>query len=257
MTAKPSYLIVGRGRWAQVMHGVLSAAEREVAVLGEARRGQHESDAGFRSRLSAAMRLAGGQVAWQVAWLCVPPGPDVRLLVEAGVEAGLHVVVEKPWICSNVETEALIELARKAGVLVAVHYQYCFLDRVREWSRMFPDASGLRFSGRFTVSRPDRLQIPALSNLGSHLLAIREYAVPRSQLSAIVCGYSLPDERLVRIESDSGMLDSIVFLSNTEPLIQRFIEAVERSLVRPGFPLDLRFAMRVLDAIRSIESGTR
>jgi hypothetical protein len=37
----------------------------------------------------------------------------------------------------------------------------------------------------------------ACVNLGCHLLAIREWAVPASEVSEVHCGYELPDERQV------------------------------------------------------------
>jgi len=235
------------------MHRALSENRRRVTVVEDSRRRPTETGADFRSRISEALRSTGAQIAW----LCLPPVPDVPLIVEAALLAGLHVVAEKPWLHSTAQTEALIDLAKGRGAIIAVHHQYCFLDRVQEWRQSFHSAGhsadGLKFSGRFTLSRPDRQGISALWNLGSHLLAIREYAVPESRISEINCGYDVPDERNVRIENESRIIDSIDFMSNSEPIIQRFIADFEASLTNGDFGLDLRFALRVAVAIRSIE----
>jgi hypothetical protein len=42
--------------------------------------------------------------------------------------------------------------------------------------------------------------MPAIDNLGSHLLAIRAYSAPRSGLQEIRCGYEQPDERCIWLE---------------------------------------------------------
>ncbi len=252
MTAeKPSYVILGRGRWAKVIQGILSAEHRQISGVSESRRESFESEADFRDRLCTAM----ARTAARIAWLCIPPVPDVPLMVEAGIQAGIHVVIEKPWLCSQPETDTLWKLAKRTGVIAAVHYQYCFLERVQKWRSDFQGGKGLRFGGRFTLSRSPAHGISALNNLGSHLLAIREYALPHSAISGIVCGYDLPDERRVWVETESGTVDSIDFVSNNEPLIQRFIAAMEAAaLTHKIFPLDLRFAMRVARALRSIEA---
>jgi hypothetical protein len=242
------YAIVGRGRWAGVMGGILSAMDRRTVVIEESRRKVSESDASFRSRLSASMAATGAAIAW----FCIPPSPDVPLLMEAAILAGLNVVVEKPWLCSRAETDSLLKLAHNRGAMVAIHYQYCLLDAVEKWRIDLRDTRDLRFGGSFTLSRPDRLGIPALDNLGSHLLAIREYAAPQAVVSEIKCGYDLPDERRVWLERGGGTIGSIDLLSSREPIIQRFLTRFEAALEGSEFPLDLRFALRVAHSVAAI-----
>ena len=92
-----------------------------------------------------------------------------------------------------------------------------------------------------------------MDNLGCHLFAIREFAVPSSGVSLIQCGYDLPDERLVWLERDDQRLVSIDLFSHGQPIIQRFMQKVEAALDGAAFPFDLQFAMRVaveLDAYK-------
>jgi hypothetical protein len=189
----------------------------------------------------------------QIAWLCLPPGPHIPLIVEAALSAGLHVIVEKPWLTSSAETARLFEAARNAARLVAVHYEYCFCREVESWRKQLQGGAGLQFYGRFTVDRPDRLGIPAAENLGSHLLAIREYAVPHAQVAEIHCGYELPNERQVWLEREGNVTGAINFLSN-EPVLQRFIDRFESALHGPDFPLDLNFAARVAAALSELKN---
>ncbi|MGA8026072.1 MAG: Gfo/Idh/MocA family oxidoreductase [Bryobacteraceae bacterium] len=245
MDDAPSYAILGRGRWAGKMRGILAGQDRRTAVIEETKRRPAESDGDYKARLMESMLGSAGQIVW----ICVPPGPHIPLMIEAAIAAGLHAVVEKPWQCSRSQTDSLLAIARPKRLLIAIHYEYCFLEGLRRWRDDFNNTPGLRFGGQFTVNRPDRLGIPAIDNLGCHLLAIRAYAVPHAELSGIYCGYELPDERRVWVEKNDREIASIDFLGNNEPLIQRFILGVENTLTSGDFPFDLCFASRVSEEI--------
>lgn len=240
----PRYLIVGGGRWAGVVGEVLGTSRRTVSYLRETRRGNHETADQFKARLIESIGATGAAVAW----VCVPPCSDLPLIVESAVRAGLHVVVEKPWLCSRAATEVIAELARLRRVLVGIHFQYCFLDAVEDLRRRAVTLGELSFRGTFTLSRPDRLGIPALENLGSHLLAIREYAVPESRILEMRCAYDAADERWVRVESGAGK-DELIQLMTNEPIIQRFVLRFEEAMDSLDFPLNLEFASRVFDVL--------
>jgi hypothetical protein len=248
MSGTPVYVILGHGRWSQVMHGVLTSANRRVVVLEGLRRQSGEDDDAYVGRLSTALHATSGQIAW----ICVPPVMDVRLMGEAAIRAGLSMVLEKPWRGSAAETFVLSELARKSGAQIGVHYQYCFLKGVAKWRSQFRDADGLTFGGRFLLGREDRLGIPATENLGSHLLAIREYATPQAELAELSCAYNATtEERLVWIQNSDGVREQIDFLGNKENLIQRFVAAFEQA-TQGGetFALDLEFALKVQQAAK-------
>src|SRR5580658_1994554 len=236
-----SYVILGRGRWARRIEHILQSEGRRVATNPEARRASGERDAAYRSRLAEAMRASEAQIAW----LSVLPGPHIPIMIEAALDAGLHVVVEKPWQGSERETASLSSRAKSLQRLIAVHFEYCLLEEVERWRRDFHAGTGLRFGGHFFLSRPDHTGMPAMDNLGSHLLAIRAYAVPQSAVQEIRCGYEQPDERCVWLERPNTRAASIDLLANKEPIIQRFIAKVEASLEGAAFPLDLEFALHV------------
>jgi predicted dehydrogenase len=241
MADAPAYAILGRGRWAGRMGVVLASENRAVASLAETRQRSGETDAVYRARLAAAMRAS----AAQIAWLCVPPGAHVPLMIEAALDAGLHVVVEKPWYGSQRVTDALAVRAKTLRRVIAVHFEYCLLTEVERWRKEMHGGAGLHFGGRFFLSRPNHMGISALDNLGCHLLAIRTYAVPQSKVLEIRCGYEQADERTVWIEKNGERIASINLLETKEQIIQRFIAQVEASLESARFPLDLEFALRV------------
>jgi predicted dehydrogenase len=250
MAEAPAYVILGRGRWAQKMRLIISGERRSVALIEEARQHPSESESAYVERLAAAMKASGARIAW----LCVLPGPHVSSMIQAAMEAGLHVIVEKPWYGSREETEKLQSLASARGRVVAVHFEYLVLKEVERWREQFHPGEGCRYGGRFFLSRSDRSGIPAIDNLGCHLLAIREYAVPSSQISEIQCDYDRPDERLVWIDKGGQRLSSIDLFTHGQPIIQRFMQKVEAALDGAAFPFDLEFALRVADELGAYKS---
>src|SRR5213593_5218052 len=165
MAEAPGYVILGRGRWAQKMRPIISGEGRAVVSVEETRQRPTEKESDYVERLAATMKASNARIAW----LCVTPGRHVSLMIQAAIEAGLHVIVEKPWYGSSRDTKRLQELARAKNRVIAIHYEYCVLAEVEKWRAGFHPATGLRFGGRFFLSRPGQLGIPAIDDLGSHL----------------------------------------------------------------------------------------
>ena len=139
---------------------------------------------------------------------------------------------------------------------MGVHYEYCLLDAVESWLSQQRGGAGLQFRGRFMSSKPDRLRIPALENLGSHLFAIWAYAVPKAEISTIACGYRQPDERVVSLTDENRRVSAIDFTANREPIIQRFITRFERAFDGGSFPFTLGFASRVWEDLNQFRAKT-
>ncbi|HEY2459872.1 MAG TPA: Gfo/Idh/MocA family oxidoreductase [Candidatus Acidoferrum sp.] len=213
---------------------------------------QRESETGeaYQARLSAGLRQTGAQIAW----LCVPPGPHIFSMARAALEAGLHVVIEKPWLGSRDESASLIAFAQERRLRIGIHYEYCLLDAVANWRRDLRDGANFRFGGRFHTGRANHLNLPALENLGSHLLAIRAYAVPKASIAEIDCAYERSNERRVWLENAGEHRRSIDFLENREPIIQRFVKLFESALNGSDFPFDLHFAQRVADDVNALKN---
>src|SRR5437762_10818961 len=93
MAEAPAYVILGRGRWARKILPIIAGEKRSATVIEETRQRAAETSQAYVSRLAEAMKASRAHIAW----LCVAPGPHVSLMVQAGLEAGLHVIVEKPW----------------------------------------------------------------------------------------------------------------------------------------------------------------
>ena len=237
----PAYVILGRGRWAKRMHPLLTAEERVVSRIEETRQRLGENESSYVARLAEAMKASRAEIAW----LCVLPGPHVSRMTEAALEAGLHVLVEKPWFGSEEDTQRLQALARGKGRLLAVHFEYLVLGEVEGWKAMFYPGVGMHFGGRFFLRRADSTGMSALDNLGCHLAAIREFTVPASGIAELQCSYERADERIVWLERTGQCFSSIDLLRHGQPIIQRFLRKVEAALEGAAFPFDLNFALRV------------
>jgi predicted dehydrogenase len=253
MASHASYVILGRGRWAKRMHSILSGEGRKVSSIEEARALENETESHHLFRLANAFRASHAEIAW----LCVSPGPHVPALIETALDAGLHVIVEKPWYGSAEITQRLVQRAREKKLLIAVHYEYCLLDEVEDWKRRLSPGCGLQFSARFFLTRPDHSGIPALDNLGTHLFSIRAFAVPESTVIDISCAYELPDERIVRITGENQLDESIDLFSQKQPIIQRFFQKCEAALDGAAFSLDLNFALRVSQDLNRFREAQR
>jgi predicted dehydrogenase len=248
MAEAAGYTILGRGRWAARMTSILRGENRQAVEIPETRQAAGESTATYRSRLTERIRASGARIVW----VCVLPGPHVAVMIDAALDAGLHVVVEKPWLASHQLTESLMARAKSLGRLLAVHYEYCCLSEVERWREDFYSQGGLGFHGRFFLDRPNHTGMSALDNVGCHLLAIRAYAVPSTAVAEISCGYQGPAERRVWLEKTGQRVAGIDLLNQAEPIIQRFIAKLEASLETGEFPLDLAFALRVADDMAAL-----
>jgi len=237
----PAYLIIGKGRWGVRMHAMLVAEGRRAEFSSAVRRETNETSSAYQSRLT---QIFSDSLA-HIAWLCVPPGPHVPILIRSAFAARLHVIVEKPWVYSREETTLLQDAAARAGLQTAVHFEYCLLSEVENWRCQYEQQNDLEFGGTFNVHSADHLGISPIQNLGSHLLAMRQYAVPHSRLSKIYCGYELPDERSVWLDFGKQRVATIEFLGNKQPIVQRFVARFENSLDGKPFPFDFGFVQRV------------
>lgn len=249
MAEAPAYVILGRGRWAHKIGPILAGEGRAVRTIEETRQNPSEGQQSYRARLAEAMKTSRAEIAW----LCVSPGPHMSLMIQAALEAGLHVIAEKPWYGSAADTERLQTLARVRRRLIGVHFEYLVHGDVEKWKSSFYPGSGLHFGGHFFLSRRDHLGLPAIDNLGCHLFAIREFAVPASEAAEVLCAYERPDERLVWLEQGGRRIASTDLFKGSERIIQDFLKKIEAALDGAAFPFDLDFALRVANQLNAFK----
>lgn len=227
---------------------MLAGEGRLVAVVPGTRRLESESPSGYQDRVGSALR----SVRAEAAWLCVAPGDHVPLLVAAALGAGMHVLAEKPWRYST-DTPHLERSAESLGLVVGVDFEYCLLDAVQSWPAAFGGGAGLSFGGRFDVPSSNRLDLPAMDQLGSHLLALREDAAPQAAIGSLHCGYERPAVRRAWLAGPGGPVAEADFTASTEPILQRVVALFESAAAGAHFRFDLSFAERV--AVLSAAGG--
>jgi Oxidoreductase family, NAD-binding Rossmann fold len=228
------------------MRTILAAHGRHVSPVEDCRRRPDEDREHYRDRLRDALAATHSEVAW----ICLPPGEHVLDVCIAAFQAGLHVVAEKPWPYDADVNVSLADLAQRHDErIVGVHFEFCLLDSVAAWRQDPPLGT---FNGRFDAPGPDRLGVPALENLGCHLLAIREHAVPDAPIGEIDCGYERERARAVWIDDPEGDRAHLDFTHNDEPIIQRYVDAFEAARDTGRFDFGLDFATRVAKAIASV-----
>lgn len=232
----PRYTILGKGRWAHVLTDILGGMGRQATMLDGVRRASHESDSGYRARLTDRLRDGG-----EIVWIAVPPGPHSFVMVDAALEAGRHVIVEKPWLASRDESRMLDRRAAALGLRCAVHYQYLFLAEIQALLAAGIDGAGLVFSGQFTIARASRNGLAAGPNLGSHLVALWRGAFPAAERGSLTTGYEQENLRMISLEGRARP-HVVDFTDNAEPIIQRFIAAFE--VGGPG-PIRLELAAEI------------
>lgn len=252
---KINFGVIGRGQWGSRIAKILQDCSFDIKVLDISRRGPEESKLIYQERITDLLEKHSQNLI--AIWVAVPPG-DQEVLVRSALGLRKNVVVEKPWMVSREETEALISLSRRCGRQVALHHQYTFLEALTNLhSRIDPMDQDAVFSGQFTTSKPDRLAIPALYNFGSHLLAVKCLLFPGAQIGALRVGYNEVDRRWVSIDWASHQF-SLDFTDHREPLIQRYIEAFEQHIASDQeFPMNLRLGLKVNEELKAIENRGR
>jgi len=246
----PEYALLGAGRFGKRILSILASENRRCTVIPEPRQRSSETDDQYRERLKTAFSASGARVAW----LTVSPGSHVAKMIQAAMDAGLHVLVEKPWLGTADVTRKLLASAKQSGLQVGFDYEYCFLTTVEQWRTEFGGrGKQLRFGGRFYLNRINHSGLSAIDNLGTHLLAIREYVVPEAEVAELTCAYETPDERRIWIKQQNGpIVAELDLLKLTEPIIQRLFKIFESTIADRNFPIDLNFALRVAEQVNTL-----
>ena len=101
--------------------------------------GKKHPGARVEGRLDAA---AVAKIA-SVAHVCTPLATHVRLMTDL-IEAGVHVLAEKPFTGNASEARAIVDMAAKRGVLVCPVHQFLFQEGVRDLHSWLPELGPVR-----------------------------------------------------------------------------------------------------------------
>jgi predicted dehydrogenase len=95
------------------------------------------------ARLDDALDVATVAKVAKVAHVCTPLATHLRVLTDL-IEAGLHVLVEKPFTENASQARAIVDLAAKRGVLACPVHQFLFQDGVRDVHSWLPELGPVR-----------------------------------------------------------------------------------------------------------------
>lgn len=114
-------------------------------------------------------------------------------LTKAALEAGKHVLVEKPLCQSVAEGEELLALARQQGKLLSVGHVFLFNNAVRGVRNLIRSGELGKVSYIYSTRTnlgPFRTDVNALWDLAAHDLSILDYWLNAEPLAVTACGKS-------------------------------------------------------------------
>jgi D-galactose 1-dehydrogenase/L-arabinose 1- dehydrogenase len=124
--------LVGIGKIARDQHLPAIAADNRFALVATASR--HATLDGFPGHADIAQMIAGGHRLDAVS-LCTPPSGRFAQAA-AAIDAGLHVMIEKPPEATVSAVVALAERARQRGVVLFATWhsrEAAGIDRAKDW----------------------------------------------------------------------------------------------------------------------------
>lgn len=251
MSRKFRYGVIGNGQWGKRIQDILIQMERDIVVFDISRRFE-QTTREYENYILNNLKKNINNV--DIFWLAVPPG-DQYTLCKSILGFNKHIIVEKPWMENTEKTKELLAYSSKINKQIGVHFQYCYLDCIEKILKNNDKFS--IFNGAFCVSKENRLSIPAIYNLGSHLFSIKELYFPHLNVGKIETGYNKPDARYFELKGSDKeyVLD---FFKINEPLIQRFVKDFEKKIdSEENIDLNLDLCLRINQAIRDYSESQK
>lgn len=106
-------------------------------------------------------------------------------VVRECIEAGKHVLVEKPMTLDSGQAEELLKLAKEKGVLLTVGYLFRFNSAVLELKRKLGDIGNVQYiTARYVhTSKGPRKDCGVVFNFATHLIDILTFVLERTPKS--------------------------------------------------------------------------
>ncbi len=183
----------------------------------------------------------------------VPTNLHYRVVREC-LDAGKHVLVEKPMTLSSSETAELIEIAGKKGLTLMGGYLFRFNSAVRELRNHIADAGKINYiTARYVHSdKPPRKDCGVILNFATHLIDILSFVLgkePRSVFCKKINRLSKEREDCAIIILDYGDFVANLEVTWFHPLKKRdmwvigtrekiYADFLEQMLIR--YPISVR-----------------
>lgn len=197
--------LVGYGNGGRFFHAPFIEAADDVDLVGVVARSERTRAAVREDLPDAAIHgsltemLASGVDAVTIT---TPPQTREQLVLEA-IEAGVHVVADKPFAPTAEAGQAMVDAAERAGVILSVFHNRRFDADVRT-VRSVLDGERLgrlqRVHSRFDLDQPEQLEAGPegglLRDLGTHLVDQMMWLLgPVTAVSAQLDEVELPEGR--------------------------------------------------------------
>ncbi|MDA0784923.1 MAG: Gfo/Idh/MocA family oxidoreductase [Proteobacteria bacterium] len=154
--------IVGVGRWGQNLVNASAGAENIEFVAGAVRHPEKVADYAAEKGLSLHTSLEAmlDEADIDAVVLATPHSLHVEQMLMA-IEAGKHVLSEKPFTLSKADAEKVLDAADAAGVTVVVGHNRRFVPSLAELRRKIADGSfGTLLHVEMTETGPAAITLP-------------------------------------------------------------------------------------------------
>ena len=138
-------------------------------------------------------------------------------LVKAALEAGKHVLVEKPFVQDVAQAEELVELARERGLVLMIDHVFLFAPAVQHLARAVRagDLGEIQFidSVRINLGLVQH-DVNVLWDLAAHDLSIMDHLVGREARSVLAFGeahhgHELADVAYLHLDYGEGLVATV------------------------------------------------
>ena len=193
------------------------------AVDKSPQRRAHVSSLYERTKVTGDLDEVLGDPAVDAVVVATPTGSHYEVAI-AAIEAGTHVLCEKPLGMTAAECEALVAAAKAKGVVLMVGHVFLFnggILKLKELMR-FGDLGRIHYASAVRTNLgPIREDINAAYDLASHDVSIFNFLFDSSPISVSACGHAYLKPGI----------EDVVFITLTYP--NDIIVAVEASWLNP------------------------
>ena len=238
------YGIIGKN-WAKKIYNILVKMNKNAAVIDILSPSNFNSENQFKENLFEEFKLLKNK--FDIIWLAIPPKYQ-HFSTMLCLENNINIIIEKPWMYNLIDTIPLINIQKEKNIHVGFNFEYLYLDELINFDFTLLKNKITFFEGYFRLNSFNS-NIKAEHNLGSHLIAIRNYYFKKSFISKFECNYKADNLRMFKIINGSNEL-LVDFTNNKQPIIQRLINDFENKLSQnKKFNINLEFASKIFETI--------
>jgi predicted dehydrogenase len=187
--------VIGAGYWGpNLVRTALATPDLRLEWLCDLDLARAEAVLGPRSTVRATTSYEAVLADSTIAAVAIATPADTHFdLVRAALEAGKHVLVEKPLTASVAEGEKLLALARRSGLVLMCDHTYCYTPAVQRVRDLIRDGQigEIQFIDSVRINlglvQPD---VDVLWDLAPHDLSIMDFVLPDDIVPVAVAAHT-------------------------------------------------------------------